>query len=90
MLQNLESNGILADELANYVSEEVGLGKLSLTGNAFAWNFYCLRIIIIVSLLWNYGQLISKLNQPKAEGLRVHSFIQLVILQFFVAILILL
>lgn len=36
VLQNLESNGILADELANYVSEEVGLGKLSLTGNAFA------------------------------------------------------
>lgn len=36
LLQNLESNGILVNQLANFAGMEVGLGNFSLTGNVFA------------------------------------------------------
>lgn len=83
MLQSLGSNGILVNELANFASMEVALRKFSLAGNVFAWKFYCPKVIFIVSLVQNFGQLISKLSQLKPEGTWIHSFIQLIIQQFF-------
>lgn len=36
MLWNMESDGILANESANFASMEAALGKFSLTGDVFA------------------------------------------------------